>query len=64
MKKQQNIFCNYLQKNNILCGLKEPDGKVVLEKLILTEEDNHLKELTSKNFNLICDITQQKKQKP
>ena len=36
MKKQQNIFCNYLQKNNILCGLKEPDGKVVLEKLILT----------------------------
>ena len=34
MKKQQNIFCNYLQKNNILCGLKEPDGKVVLEKLI------------------------------
>ena len=36
MKKQQNIFCNFLQKSNILCGIKEPDGKIVLEKLIMT----------------------------
>ncbi len=36
MKKEQNIFCNFLQTNNILCGIKEPDGKVVLEKLITT----------------------------
>ena len=36
MKKQQNIFCNYLKKNNILCGIREPDGKVVLGKLIST----------------------------
>ena len=34
MKKNQNIFCNFLQMKNILCGIKEPDGKVVLEKLI------------------------------
>ena len=34
MKKTQNIFCNFLQMKNILCGIKEPDGKVVLEKLI------------------------------
>ncbi|MBO4632774.1 MAG: PTS sugar transporter subunit IIA [Lentisphaeria bacterium] len=36
MKKQQNIFCNFLQQNNILCGIHEPDGKVVLGKLIST----------------------------
>ena len=34
MTKQQNIFCNFLQENNILCGLAEPDGKLVLGKLI------------------------------
>ena len=34
MKKTQNIFCNFLQMKNILCGINEPDGKVVLEKLI------------------------------
>ena len=34
MKKQPNIFCNFLQMNNILCGLKEDDGKIVLGKLI------------------------------
>ena len=36
MKKQPNIFCNFLQMNNILCGLKEADGKIVLGKLIST----------------------------
>ncbi len=36
MKKEQNIFCNFLQTNNILCGIRETDGKVVLEKLITT----------------------------
>jgi len=36
MKKEQNIFCNFLQKNNILFGIREPDGKIVLEKLITT----------------------------
>ena len=36
MKKQQNVFCKFLQKNNILCGIKEPDGKIVLRKLIST----------------------------
>ena len=36
MKKQQNIFCNFLQQNNILCGIREPDGKAVLGKLIST----------------------------
>lgn len=34
MKEPENSFCNYLQVNNILCGLSETDGKVVLEKLI------------------------------
>lgn len=34
MKKQSLSFCNFLQVNNILCGLEENDGKVVLEKLI------------------------------
>ena len=36
MKKEQNIFCKFLRKNNILCGLKESDGKAVLRKLIST----------------------------
>ena len=36
MKKEENIFCNFLQINNILCGIREPDGKAVLEKLITT----------------------------
>ena len=36
MEKEQNIFCNFLQINNILCGIGETDGKVVLEKLITT----------------------------
>ena len=36
MKKEKNIFCNFLQINNILCGISEQDGKVVLEKLITT----------------------------
>ena len=36
MKKEQNIFCKFLRKNNILCGIREPDGKVVLGKLIST----------------------------
>ena len=34
MKKQQNVFCKFLQKNNILCGIKGPDGKIVLRELI------------------------------
>ena len=34
--KQQNIFCNFLQQNNILCGIRETDGKIVLGKLIST----------------------------
>lgn len=33
-KQDENIFCNFLQMNNILCGITEPDGKVVLRKLI------------------------------
>ncbi len=36
MKKQQNVFCKFLQKDNILCGIKELDGKIVLRKLIST----------------------------
>ncbi len=34
MKKQRRTFCNFLQANNIVCGVQEDDGKVVLEKLI------------------------------
>ena len=34
MEKKQRSFCNFLQLNNILYGLAETDGKVVLEKLI------------------------------
>ena len=34
MKKQQRSFCNFLQANNIVCGVKEENGKVVLESLI------------------------------
>ena len=34
MKSKQRSFCNFLQVNNILCGVKETDGKVVLGKLI------------------------------
>lgn len=34
MKKETLSFCNFLQMNNILCGIEESDGKIVLEKLI------------------------------
>ena len=34
MKKENRSFCNFLQPNNILCGLTDTDGKVVLGKLI------------------------------
>ena len=34
MKKQHRTFCNFLQENNIVCGVNEHDGKVVLENLI------------------------------
>lgn len=34
MKKQVFIFRNCLQMNNIICGIKETDGKLVLRKLI------------------------------
>ncbi|MBR2910200.1 MAG: PTS sugar transporter subunit IIA [Lentisphaeria bacterium] len=34
MKKENRSFCNFLQPNNVLCGLTDTDGKVVLGKLI------------------------------
>jgi PTS system nitrogen regulatory IIA component len=34
MKEQTQTFCNFLQLNNIICGIEDTDGKVVLEKLI------------------------------
>jgi PTS system nitrogen regulatory IIA component len=34
MSNQRRSFCNFLQVNNILCGVNEPDGKVVLNKLL------------------------------
>ncbi len=34
MKNQRRCFCNFLQINNILCDVRETDGKVVLRKLI------------------------------
>lgn len=34
MKKQRRSFCNFLQENNIVCGVNEANGKVVLENLI------------------------------
>lgn len=34
MKNQQNILCSFLRKENILCGVREPDGQAVLRKLI------------------------------
>lgn len=34
MKKQHRSFCNFLQENNIVCGVNENNGKVVLENLI------------------------------
>ena len=34
MKEQNRTFCNFLQLNNIICGIEDTDGKVVLEKLI------------------------------
>ncbi len=34
MKKQHRSFCNFLQENNIVCGVNETNGKVVLENLI------------------------------
>ena len=33
-KKENRNFCDFLQPNNILCGLSDTDGKVVLGKLI------------------------------
>ena len=35
MKKEPRNFCNFLQANNIVCGVKEADGKVVLDNLIV-----------------------------
>ena len=34
MKNQRRCFCNFLQANNILCGIQEENGKIVLGKLI------------------------------
>ena len=34
MKKENRSVCNFLQPNNVLCGLTDTDGKVVLGKLI------------------------------
>lgn len=34
MNNQQNILCNFLRKENILCGVRELDGQAVLGKLI------------------------------
>ena len=34
MKKEQRSFCDFLQLNNILCGIDDDDGKIVLGKLI------------------------------
>ena len=34
MTKQRRSFCSFLQENNIVCGVTESDGKVVLENLI------------------------------
>ena len=41
MKKQQNIFCNFLQVNNILTGISETDGMVVLGKLVTTLQQHY-----------------------
>lgn len=46
MKKQRRTFCNFLQANNIVCGVKEDDGKVVLENLV-TLLKRHTPELDS-----------------
>ena len=35
MKDQRKSFCNFLQVNNVMCDIRETDGKVVLEKLIV-----------------------------
>lgn len=34
MKKQRRNFCNFLQANNIICGVNEDNGHVVLTKLM------------------------------
>ena len=34
MKKEQNIFGKFLSRENILCGVRESDGEIVLGKLI------------------------------
>lgn len=34
MKQQSNIFGNFLRTDNILCGINDADGKIVLGKLI------------------------------
>ena len=34
MKQEPNVFGNFLKTNNILCGITDTDGKVVLGKLI------------------------------
>ncbi|MBQ9337155.1 MAG: CBS domain-containing protein [Lentisphaeria bacterium] len=34
MNNQQNILCNFLRKENILCGVRDLDGQAVLGKLI------------------------------
>lgn len=34
MNKEQRNFSSFLQANNIICGVNDSDGKVVLEKLI------------------------------
>ena len=34
MKKEKRNFSSFLQANNIICGVNDSDGKVVLEKLI------------------------------
>ncbi len=41
MKNQPNIFGNFLHTDNILCGITDTDGKVVLGKLISTLQQHY-----------------------
>lgn len=41
MKKERRSFCNFLQINNVLCGVNDSDGNVVLDKLITILKRHH-----------------------
>ena len=47
MEKHSRSFCSFLQLNNIICGVNDSDGKIVLEKL-LTLLKRHFPELDEK----------------